>query len=167
VCLPLNGSGYHAYVSIVKVRDGDGKNVLLTLLGSEYMLKHAVVVDDDIDIHNDDEVLWAISTRVQADQDVFIVPRARSSVLDPSSYGLESLFSGEGMVTKMGIDATRPVGIDFPKRVNVPQEVWDRIDPDDFLSLCSCGDRRRDSQSLDFSNSQDPDTEHYNPNRLT
>jgi len=135
VCLPLNGSGYHAYVSIEKVRDGDGKNVLLTLLGSEYMLKHAIVVDDDIDIHNDDEVLWAISTRVQADHDVFIVPRARSSVLDPSSYGLESLFSGEGMVTKMGIDATRPVGIDFPKRVNIPQEVWDRIDPDKFLSL--------------------------------
>ena len=134
VCLPLNGSGYHAYVCIEKVRDGDGKNVLLTLLGSEYMLKHAIVVDDDVDIHNDDEVLWAISTRVQADQDVLIVPRARSSVLDPSSYGLESLFSGEGMVTKMGIDATRPIGKDFPKKVNVPQEVWNRIDPNDFLS---------------------------------
>jgi len=127
VCLPLNGSGYHAYVSIEKVRDGDGKNVLLTLLGSEYMIKHAVAVDDDIDIHNDDEVLWAISTRVQADQDVFMVRGARSSGLDPSSYNLDSLFSGGGMVTKMGIDATRPIGVDFPDKTGVPQEVWERV----------------------------------------
>jgi 2,5-furandicarboxylate decarboxylase 1 len=135
VCLPLNGSGYHAYVCIEKVRDGDGKNVLLTLLGSEYMLKHAIVVDDDVDIYNNDDVLWAVSTRVQADQDMFIITGARSSVLDPSSYGLGSLFSGEGMVTKMGIDATRPVGIDFPKKVNVPQEVWDKLDLKDYFVL--------------------------------
>jgi len=127
VCLPLNGSGYHAYVCIEKVRDGDGKNVLLTLMGSEYMIKHAVVVDDDVDVHNDDEVLWAISTRVQADQDVFFIKGVRSSVLDPSSYCLDSLFNGEGMVTKMGIDATRPIGRDFPEKANVPQEVWERV----------------------------------------
>jgi 2,5-furandicarboxylate decarboxylase 1 len=135
VSLPLNGSGYHAYVCIEKVRDGDGKNVLLTLLGSEYMLKHAIVVDDDVDIQKDDDVLWAISTRVQADQDVFIVKGARSSVLDPSSYGLDSPFSGEGMVTKMGIDATRPVGMEFPKKTNVPQDVWDKMNPEDYLPI--------------------------------
>ncbi len=127
VRLPLNGSGYHAYVCIEKVRNGDGKNILLTLLGSEYMIKHAIVVDDDIDIHNDDEVLWAISTRVQADKDIFTIPEARSSVLDPSSYGINSLFSGEGMVTKMGIDATKPVGLKFANKVRVPQEVWDKV----------------------------------------
>ncbi len=133
VRLPLNGSGYHAYISIEKVRDGDGKNVLLTLLGSEYMVKHAIVVDDDVDIFNDDEVLWAVSTRVQADQDVFFVKGARSSVLDPSSYGLDSIFSGEGMVTKMGIDATRPISKEFPNRVKVPDEVWDIIHLDDYI----------------------------------
>ncbi len=66
------------------------------------MIKHAVVVDDDVNVYNDNDVLWAISTRVQADQDLFIIRGARSSVLDPSSYGLASLFSGEGMVTKDG-----------------------------------------------------------------
>lgn len=133
VCLPLNGSGYHAYVCIEKVRDGDGKNVLLTLLGSEYMVKHAVVVDEDVDIYSDDDVLWAISTRVQADQDVFMVKGARSSVLDPSSYGLTALFSGEGMVTKIGIDATRPSGIDFPKKANVPSDIWERSNVEEYL----------------------------------
>jgi 2,5-furandicarboxylate decarboxylase 1 len=134
VCMPLNGSGYHARVCIEKVRDGDGKNVLLTLLGSEYMVKHAIVVDDDIDVYNSDEVLWAISTRVQADQDVFIINGARSSVLDPSSHGLGSLFTGEGIVAKMGIDATRPITREFPKRANVPKEVWEKIDMEDYLS---------------------------------
>ena len=133
VRLPLNGSGYHAYVSIEKVREGDGKNILLTLLGSEYMLKHVVVVDDDIDLHNDDEILWAISTRVQADKDIFMIPGARSSVLDPSSYGIDSLFSGEGLVTKMGIDATKPVGLKFATKAKVPQKVWEKIKLEDFL----------------------------------
>ena len=133
VCLPLNGSGYHAYVCIDKAGDGDGKNVMLTLLGSDYMLKHVIVVDEDVNIYNDDEVLWAISTRVQADQDVFIIPGARSSVLDPSSYGLSSRYSGEGMVTKMGIDATRPLSIEFPEKVSLPQDIWDKIDIDKFL----------------------------------
>lgn len=132
VCIPLNGSGYHAYVCIEKVRDGDGKNVLLTLLGSEYMLKHVIALDEDINIYNDSDVLWAISTRVQADQDVFVIRGARSSVLDPSSYGLTSSFSGEGMVTKMGIDATHPIGVEFPKIARVPDDVWDRIQVDDY-----------------------------------
>jgi 2,5-furandicarboxylate decarboxylase 1 len=133
VRLPLNGSGYHAYVCIEKVRDGDGKNVLLTLLGSEYMLKLAIVVDTDVNIHNDDEVLWAISTRVQADSDIFTVPGARSSVLDPSSYGLGSLYSGEGMVTKIGIDATKPIGRPFANKVTVPQDIWEKIRLEDFI----------------------------------
>jgi len=133
VSLPLNGSGYHAYVSIEKVRNGDGKNVLLTMFGTEYMLKHAIVVDDDVDIYNDDEVLWAVSTRVQADQDVFMVPGGRSSALDPSSYGMSSRYSGEGMVTKMGIDATRPVGVEFPRKTNVPEDVWNKVDIEKYL----------------------------------
>ncbi|MEW6262579.1 MAG: UbiD family decarboxylase [Thermodesulfobacteriota bacterium] len=133
VRLPLNGVGYHAYVRIEKVRNGDGRNVLLALLGGEFMVKHAIVVDEDINIQNDDEVLWAVANLVQADQDIFVVPRARSSVLDPSSYGLDALFTGEGMVTKMGIDATRPVGVEFPKRVAVSAEAWDQVDLDELL----------------------------------
>jgi 2,5-furandicarboxylate decarboxylase 1 len=97
------------------------------------MIKHAIVVDEDVNIQNDEDVLWAVANLVQADQDIFIVPRARSSVLDPSSYGLDALFTGEGMVTKMGLDATRPVGVEFPKRVAVPGEIWDQIRPEDFL----------------------------------
>jgi hypothetical protein len=39
--------------------------------------------------------------------------------------------SGTEMVTKMGMDATRPISREFPKRVNVPKEVWESLGLDD------------------------------------
>ena len=59
-----------------------------------------VVVDEDIDIHDDVKVLWAVTTRVQADRDVVIVPGMGSGPLDPSA-------SEEAYSAVMGIDATR------------------------------------------------------------
>ena len=47
-------------------------------------LKHVVVVDDDIDVHNAMDVEWAIATRVQGDKDVIVIPGARAKPLDPS-----------------------------------------------------------------------------------
>ncbi len=117
VHIPFSGSGYHAYVAIEKVREGDGKNVILSAMGAEPILKHVVAVDADVDIFRDSEVLWAIGTRVQADQALFTVPGARTSPLDPSSYGLTARYAGEGLVTKLGIDATRPLGVPFPERI--------------------------------------------------
>lgn len=133
VHMPFNGSGYHAYVSIEKVRDGDGKNVILATLGSEPILKHVVVVDEDVNIFNDDEVLWAISTRFQGHQDLCLVPGARTSPLDPSSYGLTEPYSGEGLVTKVGLDATKPLGIRFPEKTGVPKEMMEKIRLEEFL----------------------------------
>jgi len=60
-----------------------------------------VVVDDDIDIFDEEQVLWAIVTRMQADRDVFTVPDAMGTLLDPSA--------SDAMTAKMGIDATKPL----------------------------------------------------------
>src|SRR5258705_7363498 len=73
---------WHAVVSIKK-QAGEGKNALLAAL-SVLDLKHVVVVDDDIDVHNAMDVEWAIAPRVQAGRDVFIIPGARARLLDPS-----------------------------------------------------------------------------------
>ena len=59
-------------------------------------------MDHDIDIHNPAQVDWALATRFQADKDLFIVPGAWGSRLDPSAQG--------GVTTKMGMDATAPLG---------------------------------------------------------
>jgi 2,5-furandicarboxylate decarboxylase 1 len=103
VRLPEAGScRLHAVVSVRGGAAGAAVNVLLATLGGASAVKYAVVVDDDVDIHDDEQVGWALATRVQADRDVVVIPRAAGSSLDPSATG--------GMTAKLGIDATVPAG---------------------------------------------------------
>ena len=93
---------YHGVIQIEKKSEGDGKTACLAAFASDKDLKHVVVVDDDVDIFNPTDVEWAIATRVQADLDIFIVPGAKGSPLEPS-HNLR------GVSAKMGIDATCPL----------------------------------------------------------
>ena len=56
---------------------------MLGLLGWDPYLKTVIAVDDDVDITNDQEVLWALATRFQPAQDLFIVDGLPGSALDP------------------------------------------------------------------------------------
>jgi UbiD family decarboxylase len=103
--LSAGGSGWlHAIISIDKQLDGDGKNALLAAFAAHPSLKHAVVVDSDIDVFNICDVEWAIATRFQANEDLVIINNVRGSTLDPSAD------QETGLTTKMGVDATRPFG---------------------------------------------------------
>jgi 3-polyprenyl-4-hydroxybenzoate decarboxylase len=73
-----------------------------------------IVVDDDVDVFDINDVMWALATRVRADRDIFFIPNAKSAILDPTSD--PQTFT----VTKMGIDATRPAGRDFAERLVIP-----------------------------------------------
>ncbi|MEE9549655.1 MAG: UbiD family decarboxylase [Candidatus Binatia bacterium] len=116
-------------VSIKKRFQGQAQAAMLAAFSSEMYLKHVIVVDEDVNITNLQEVIWAVATRVQADRDIVIIPGVRGSSLDPSS-------GAEGVVTKMGIDATaKPVLSSYPKRNKVPQEVMDRLNLGDYLNL--------------------------------
>jgi UbiD family decarboxylase len=90
----------HGVVSITKQREGDGKNAIMAAFSGHPSMKRVVVVDADIDIYNDEEVEWALATRFQADKDLVVVSGARGSTLDPSS---------DGLTTKIGLDATKPL----------------------------------------------------------
>ena len=104
VNLSVGGSGWlHAIISIEKQLDGDGKNALLAAFAAHPSLKHAVVVDSDIDVFDISDVEWAIATRFQACEDLLVIENVRGSTLD-SSADQET-----GLTTKMGIDATRPL----------------------------------------------------------
>ncbi len=92
----------HAIVSIQKQTQGDGKNALMAALAAHPSLKHCTVVDEDIDIFNINDVEYAIATRVKGDDDIFIIPGARGSSLDPSA-------KPDGTTTKVGVDATMPI----------------------------------------------------------
>ena len=104
VNLTQGGCGWlHAAISIDKLVDGDAKNALAATFSAHPSLKHAVVVDTDIDVYDMNMVEWAIATRFQANEDLVTIPQARGSTLDPSAD------QETGLTTKAGIDATRPM----------------------------------------------------------
>ena len=113
VNLTGGGCGWlHALISIEKQTDGDAKNALLAAFSAHPSLKHAVVVDADINVYDLEEVEWALATRFQADEDLLIIPNVRGSSLDPSADQETCL------TTKMGVDATRPL--------NKPREKFEK-----------------------------------------
>jgi 2,5-furandicarboxylate decarboxylase 1 len=81
-------------------------------LSSQYLHPKVVIaVDEDVDIFNPADVLWAINTRVNPATDVFIVNETRIHPMDPT--GIEVVKPGSPlgwsrMGSKMGIDATKP-----------------------------------------------------------
>jgi 2,5-furandicarboxylate decarboxylase 1 len=136
VRLPISGACRHiAYVSIKKEFDGQGKLAALAALAADPLSKLVIVVDDDIDISNESEVLWAVATRVQADRAIFMVPEAYVSELDPSSYSIHGRNVKDSLNTKWAIDATKPVGLPFEERADVPLEIWKKIDLSDYLKV--------------------------------
>jgi len=94
---------HHVVVSIKKRHDDEARNLILALLALGIGLKQVTVVDDDIDIRNPTEVEWALSTRMQPDRDLIVIPRLACSTLDPSVPKPRS-------TAGWGIDATVPVG---------------------------------------------------------
>jgi 2,5-furandicarboxylate decarboxylase 1 len=120
---PKSGTHFHAYVSLKKTAEGQARLALMTLMGLDHYIKLAVAVDEDIDVFNEDEVLWAMATRFQADTDLFMVPKVFCNRLDPSSV--------DGMSAKLGIDATAPLAWDV-ERTTVSDEKLRKVS--DFLS---------------------------------
>jgi 2,5-furandicarboxylate decarboxylase 1 len=106
---------YHLAIKIDKMSDGEPKNIIMSAFGAHYDIKQVVVVDKDVDISSAEEIEWAVATRFQADRDLVIVSGALGSKLDPTT--------DNGISSKMGLDATVPVGRreDF-KRIRVKGE---------------------------------------------
>jgi 2,5-furandicarboxylate decarboxylase 1 len=115
------------FISMRKKYEGQARSALIAAFGADLYLKHAIVVDHDIDLSDLQRVLWAMATRVQASRDIFMIPRARGSSLDPSAEPL-------GVTDKMGIDATAKPSLEKFSPINaVPQEVMDRIKLEDYV----------------------------------
>ncbi|MBI1829054.1 MAG: menaquinone biosynthesis decarboxylase [Thaumarchaeota archaeon] len=91
-----------AIISIKKRYPGQAKKVMMGLwgLGQLALTKIFVVVDEDINVHDMNDVIWAITTRADAARDVIIINNTPTDTLDPASP-LVNLGS------KLGIDATQ------------------------------------------------------------
>ncbi len=121
-----------AYVSIVKRVPGEANRAGLAAINSMGSLRIVVVVDEEIDVYNEEEVLWTISTRTTPDSGITILPRILGDPLNPTSY--DELRSKRGqMITKMIIDATKPLETTFPTRVTPPKELWDSLRLEDYI----------------------------------
>ncbi len=128
VHFPISGCcRFNCYISIDKKIDGETKQAALAALAGCDFVKHVVVVDADVNVYNEEEVMWAMATRVQADQDVDIIKNVKGNTLDPSQID-------DIMTAKMIIDATRPAQRPFSARVQVPKQALEKIRLDDFVS---------------------------------
>jgi 2,5-furandicarboxylate decarboxylase 1 len=95
---------YHLVVKIAKRWDGEPKNIMMGAFAGHTDIKQVTVVDEDVDILDPVAVEWAVATRFQAGTDLMVVAGAQGSRLDPSAT--------DGRVDKMGLDATKPLGVD-------------------------------------------------------
>ena len=121
VYFPPGGCGmFHCVVAIKKRRNDDGKLVMKAVLERPGPVKFLIVVDDDIDVRNPHEVEWAMATRSQCDVDT--ITSSGFTPLDPSV-----LKHSDKKSSKFAIDATRPLGINFPPEVRIPEEVTMKV----------------------------------------
>ena len=101
--LPPEGCSYRmALVSIKKQYAGHAKRVMMdvwSFLRQFMYTKFVVVVDDDVDIRKWDDVIWAITTRMDPSRDTVIIENTPIDYLDFAS-------PVSGLGSKMGLDAT-------------------------------------------------------------
>lgn len=133
----------HCYISIKKSNDAEVKKAAFAALNTEpENLKMVIVVDDDINVFNESEVMWAVGTRFTADKDLLVIPDWQNAGgLNPGNYeyhadGTKTPRKVAGMI----LDATKPSPpIPYPPRALVPEELVARVDLErmlkDFSSL--------------------------------
>lgn len=133
VYVPVSGRRNHVYVQVKKTKPGLGKEVIMATLPCDSRMKHCIVVDEDVDLFNEEDILWSIAYRSQWDQDMVVVKGAAVFPLDPS------LPEPGNIGTRGGIDATMPPPIETGKPrhyqfVNkAPKEVDEKIQIEDFV----------------------------------
>jgi 4-hydroxy-3-polyprenylbenzoate decarboxylase len=133
--LPPEGCSYRlAVVSMKKQYPGHAKRVMMgvwSFLRQFMYTKFIIVTDDDVDIRDWKEVVWALTTRVDAARDTLIIENTPIDYLDFAS-------PVSGLGSKMGIDATnkwrgetsrewgRPITMDAAVKSRV-DEIWSSL----------------------------------------
>lgn len=131
VHMPYSGCGrFSCYVSIRKTDEGQPKLAALQAVAHAPNLQIVVVVDEDVDVFNEEDVIWAVNTYVEPGRDVDLVTNLRRPS-DPRGLGSGRLL----------IDATRPSHVAFPTRLRVPPEAMARVRLEEWLDPAGGGER--------------------------
>jgi 2,5-furandicarboxylate decarboxylase 1 len=123
-------SGRHAllnvFISMKKMAEGDPGRAAAAVLTWDWA-KNVFVFDEDIDVYNPTEILWAIATRVQPHRQVSIINEImRGSLIDPSMVDARK-------TSVMIVDATKPLDRPFSPVSKCPDEALARINLEDFV----------------------------------
>lgn len=121
----LGGGPTTIVVAMRKSAEGQPMRAALALLSASNLIKQVIVVDDDIDVFDAQQVMWAISTRMRASEDLTLLKGLQGSLLDPSHPGL-------GTTSGFVIDATWPLDAPRPVVARVPEEAVDAFPLDRY-----------------------------------
>ena len=92
-------------------------NRLTFVLGERWPnCKLAIAVDDDVDITSAEDLVWSISTRVDAAEHMFAIPNSRGHPINPTAKQIGDN-PRDVLFTKWGLDATKPPLQDADARV--------------------------------------------------
>ncbi len=122
--LPPEGCSYRmALVSIRKQYPGHAKRLMFgiwSFLRQFMYTKFVVVTDDDVDIRNWEDVIWAMTTRMDPSRDTTLVDNTPIDYLDFAS-------PVSGLGSKMGLDATNKWPGETDREWGVPISMSDEV----------------------------------------
>ena len=127
--LPPEGCSYRiAVVSIKKTYAGQAKRIMMgvwSFLRQFLYTKIVIVVDDDIDVKDWKDVMWAISTRMDPVRDTTLLENTPIDYLDFAS-------PESGLGGKIGLDATNKIGPetnrDWGTKIMMEKAIIERVD---------------------------------------
>lgn len=110
-----HSSGGGKFIAVIQFKktvpsdEGRQRQAALLAFSAFPELKQVILVDEDVDIFDTNDVLWAMTTRMQADVDIVTIPGVRCHPLDPSNDPACSWsIRDHGIACKTIYDATVP-----------------------------------------------------------
>lgn len=126
VCKLGRQANYNIFISMKKMSEGDPGRAAAAAMTFDHA-KNIFVFDEDIDVYDPTDVLWALATRVQPHRQMTIMePLFRGNMLDPSLVD-------EIKTSCMIVDATRPLDGPFSPVSKCPDEAMKRIKLGDYI----------------------------------
>lgn len=129
-------SGGGKYVAVLQFKksvpsdEGRQRQAALLAFSAFAELKHVFLVDEDVDCFDMKDVIWAMTTRFQADKDLVTIPGVQCHPLDPSNdpaYNAE--LRGRGIACKAIFDCTVP----FDQKDRFERARFMEVDPKHWL----------------------------------
>lgn len=131
-----HSSGGGKFIAVIQFKktvpsdEGRQRQAALLAFSAFPELKQVILVDEDVDIFDTNDVLWAMTTRMQADVDIITIPGVRCHPLDPSNDPACSWsIRDHGIACKTIYDATVP----FNQKARFQRAKFMEVDVKNFL----------------------------------